>query len=439
MNIRHSRRLTLAAGLSLALVVPLAACAETSEPGGDDNLSNLESFTVLSANENEALRTQLDALAANQCATQNEVLPLEHQTTAQADTVQTITLRASQGALPAHFIAGTAQVRPSGDLGQANLVLDLEEALTEAGAWDNVLPAASSTVKNVYGHMVSMPYQYNIEGIWYNKAIFAEVGISEPQTFDELIAASDALLAAGYQPFAMPGAANWPLTRLMGMYIHRNVGPEAMIDIRDANRELTEAEYLAGAQALADMAAAGYFGDGFISTEPAAANAAFLSGQAAMKYDGSWFLGNINNADDNLIGAENVGLMPFPAVSGGAGDINHWAANAGTAHAVNPETYDSRVADWLSCIAENYGAQALGSAGIISGFAVNSEVTGVPETTAAVQETITTIEQTVLWFEALFDSESNSLAQSNVSLLVTGQMTPEQYMDELQASLNSNR
>lgn len=438
MNNRRSRRLSLAAGLSLALIVPLAACAESGD-GTEGEGSGLESFTVLSANENANLREQLDALAADQCATQNEALPLEHQTTAQADTVQTITLRASQGALPAHFIAGTAQVRPDGDLGAAELVLDLEEALSEAGAWDNVLPAASSTVKNVYGHMVSMPYQYNIEGIWYNTAIFDEVGISEPQTFDELMAAADALQEAGYQPFAMPGAAAWPLTRLIGMYAVRNAGPEAMVDIRDGNASLTDPEYVAAAQALADMAEAGYFGDGFISTEPAAANAAFLSGQAAMKYDGSWFLGNINNEEENQIGAENVSLMPFPAVSGGAGDINHWAANAGTAHAVNPETYNPEVADWLACIAENYGAQALGDAGIISGFSVNSDVTGVPETTAAVQETITTIDQTVLWFEALFDSESNSLAQSNVSLLVTGQMTPEQYMEDLQASIDSAR
>jgi raffinose/stachyose/melibiose transport system substrate-binding protein len=45
----------------------------------------------------------------------------------------------------------------------------------------------------------------------------------------------------------------------------------------------------------------------------------------------------------------------------------------------------------------------------------------------------------VLWFEALFDPESNSLAQTNVSLLTTGQMTPEDYMADLQESIDSNK
>jgi raffinose/stachyose/melibiose transport system substrate-binding protein len=44
----------------------------------------------------------------------------------------------------------------------------------------------------------------------------------------------------------------------------------------------------------------------------------------------------------------------------------------------------------------------------------------------------------VLWFEALMDGKSTSLAQSNVSLLVTGQLSPEDYMSQLQASIEAN-
>ena len=47
-------------------------------------------------------------------------------------------------------------------------------------------PAAASTVEQVYGGMYSMPYQYNIEGIFYNKEILADNGIEEPETWDDL-------------------------------------------------------------------------------------------------------------------------------------------------------------------------------------------------------------------------------------------------------------
>ncbi|TDE08329.1 ABC transporter substrate-binding protein [Jiangella asiatica] len=436
---RRNRRTPTAAGLVLVAVAPLAACGGGDATDGSGDGTDPDAFTVLTANENETLEAQLTALAENQCKAENEALPLEHQKTAQADTVQKVTLLASQDALPAHFIAGTAMVQPDGDLGAAGMVLDYEELLTQEDAWDNVLPAAASTVEHIYGGMVSLPYQYNLEGIWYNKAIFAELGISEPQTFDQLIAAGDELLAAGYQPFAQGGAAGWPLTRLIGMYIFRNVGPDAMEKIRDGEAELTDPEYLAGAEALQQMAESGFFGEGFISLEPDAATAAFLSGRAAMKYDGTWMLSSINDETQNQIGVENVGFIPFPEVEGGAGTADQWPANAGAAMAANPDAAGPKVADWIACIAENYGQQALSDAGVLSGFRVNGEVTDIPETTKLIQEQLAEIDETVAWFEALFDSKSNSLASTNVTLLTTGQMTPEQYMADLQASIDAAR
>ncbi len=92
------------------------------------------SFTVLTANENPTLEAQITALSEDQCKAENEALPLEHQKVAQADVVQKVTLLASQDALPAHFIAGTAMVRPTGDLGTAGLVVDYKAALEKLGA-----------------------------------------------------------------------------------------------------------------------------------------------------------------------------------------------------------------------------------------------------------------------------------------------------------------
>lgn len=441
MTIRSSRRRSALTGLSIVAVAALAGCAggADSPSDGDGGASGNEpdAFTVLTANENQALEDQLQALAENQCSAENEVMPIEHQKTAQADTVQKITQLASQGALPQHFIAGTEMVRPDGDLGSGALVADYEEVLGDA--FDNILPAAASTVNNVYGHMVSLPYQYNIEGIWYNKEIFAEVGVEEPQTFQELLDVSEEIQAAGYQPFTTAGADAWPMTRILGMYIFRNVGPDAMEKIQAGEAKLTDPEYLAGAEALKALADEGYFGEGFVTMNAGASAATFLAGDAAMKYDGSWLLSNINDPDQNEIGAENVGFMPFPAVEGGAGDIGQWAANAGAAMAVNAESIGPNTTAWFECIAENYGQQALKSAGIVSGFEVNGEVTDVPEATRIVQETVAEADETVLWFEALFDSKSNSLGSTNASLLVTDQMSAEDYMAELQASIDAAR
>jgi raffinose/stachyose/melibiose transport system substrate-binding protein len=443
MNRRH-RRSALAAGIALAAMVSLAACSSGGSNAGsaaDGGTTGKDpaKFTVLTANENPALATELKNLAAGKCQAENKALPLSDQTVAQADVVQKVTLLASQNALPAHFIAGTSMVRPDGDLGKNGLVLDYKAAMNKLGVWDDIVPGAASTVQSVYGQMVSLPYQYNIEGIWYNKAIFDKVGLSEPTTFDELMSDAAKLKDAGYTPFATDGADAWPITRLIGMYIFRELGPDAMKNIQSGKAKLTDPKYVKAAQEIQDMAKEGYFGTGFISTNAAQATNEFLTGKAAMKYDGSWLLSNINDKSQDVIGSANVGLMPFPAVSGGKGSIDQWPANAGAAMAMGSKSYGPKVASWLKCIAQNYGSQALKDSGIVSGFKVNTPVKDVAAPTKMVQEKVSGIKQTVLWFEALMDAKSTALAQSNVSLLTTGQMSAQTYMSQLQASIDANK
>lgn len=436
MRTPRSRRVILATAITLAVITPLAACAggSSGESGGGAGGTDPETFTVMTANENATLENLLTTLSEGACKAENEALPLEHQKVAQADTVQKVTLLASQDALPSHTIAGTALIRPDGDLGAAGLVQDL----METGAEEYILPAAASTEENVYGGVVSMPYQYNIEGFWYNKQIFEEQGIEIPTTWEDFLAIADGLEQAGIQPLTTAGASGFPLTRLLGMYIFRNVGPDAMAAIRDGEAKLTDEGYVAGAQALADLAAAGYFGEGFSTRDGDTSTNDFLTGKAAITYDGSWLLGAINDPERNQIGAENVGFFPFPEVEGGEGTIEQYPANAGAPMIISAKQFGPKVGDWVTCIAENYGSLALQEAGVISGFTVNEEVTDISPNTAEIQERIAEIDETVLWFEALFDPKSNSLASTNVTLLTTGQMTAEDYMADLQESIDAN-
>ena len=425
---------TFAAGVGAAAML-LAGCASGGDSGGGEG--GASSLTLLTPAENSIIRDELATLADDQCSAENEAMPLESETVAQADVVQKITLLASQDSLPTMFVAGTAQVKPDGDLGKNDLALDYEETLKDLGVWENILPAAVSTVKAAYGgNMASLPFQYNIEGIFYNKQLFADNGISEPETWDDLVAAAETLKAAGVVPITEAGSQGWPVTRLIGNYIFRSLGPDAMTAVKDGDAKLTDPEYVEAAQAVADLGAAGAFGEGITSRDTDTANAQFLNGQAGMYYNGSWFLANLNDPEQNKVGVENVGFMPFPDVEGGEGDSGQWPANAGAATATSTKAYNDGVGDWLSCIAENYGSSVLQNQGVISGFKLNQEVTDVPPLTEELQGIVSEAEETVLWFEALFDAKTTSDAQTNVSLLLTGGMSAEDYMAMLQADLD---
>lgn len=441
---RRQRRVALVFGMALATAVTLVACSSGSSTSiGNSNAGatgkDPAKFTVLVANENPTLQQELKNLASGSCSAENKALPLQIQNVAQANVVQQVTLLASQNALPDQFIAGTAMVQPSGALGKNGLVVNFETALKKLGVWNDIDPVAASTVTSVYGQMVSLPYQYNIEGIFYNKKIFSQLGLSAPTTFSELLADSAKLKTAGIQPFAMDGKDGWPVTRLIGMYIYRSLGPDALQAVQQGKAKLTDPKYVEAAKAVQAMAQDGYFGQGFVSTDMATADNEFLTGKTAMIYNLSSMLSNINDPKQDLIGASNVGLMPFPAVAGGAGNINQWPANAGAATAMSTKAYGPKSAAWLKCIAENYGSQALKDAGVVSGFKINTPVKNIPVATKTVQSQITKISQPVLWFEALMDAQSTALAQTNVSLLTTGKMSPSTYMSQLQNSIDANK
>ena len=131
------------------------------------------------------------------------------------------------------------------------------------GVSNELVPAATAILKKLYGgKVVALPLEFNIEGVWYNKKIFAANGIAVPKTWDQLVAAAAKLQAAGIQPFAASGIQGWPITRLIGNYIFRTLGPNAMQNVHDGKAKLTDPEYVAAAQEVAELGAAGYFGKG---------------------------------------------------------------------------------------------------------------------------------------------------------------------------------
>jgi raffinose/stachyose/melibiose transport system substrate-binding protein len=432
MTTRHSRRRTLAlvAGVGSAALL-LAGCAGGGGGGGS---SSPDEFSLLTNSENAELPAIFTALSEDACATENEALPFTSDSVPQTNLDQRLQLLAGQNALPVVYSAGNAPALTK-TLDDSGNVLDFESTLTELDAIENIEPAAISTIEALYGGFKVLPFEYNIEGIWYNKTIFADNGVEVPETWDDLVAAAGTFNDAGVTPFSASGEQGWPITRLLGNYIFRTLGPDALQKVTDGDAKLTDPEYVEAAQAVADLGAEGYFGQGVGSIDYDTATNQFLNGSAAMFYMGSWALSDFNDAERNQVGLDNIGFMPFPNVEGGEGDSSQIAANVGLPATFNAKSYDSKVGDWLSCIADNYGSEALTSQGRVSGFKVNTPVDDLPALTQEVQERIATTEQAVLWFEALFSTKATTTSQTNAAQLVTGDITAEEFMELVQNDL----
>lgn len=433
LRMPHVRRARLS--LFTAGTASLALLTTACGGGGGGSSAAPKEFSYLSVTENTTVKTALTTMSKGACKSANDALPLKVETVPQASLDQKLQLLAGQDALPVQFAAGNAPALTQ-QLAKSGKVADLEKELKSLGVLDQLEPAAVSTIKALYGGKVEvLPYEYNIEGIFYNKKLFQENGIAVPATWDELVAAAAKLDGKKVQPFSASGQQGWPITRLVSTYLYRSLGPDALQKVADGKAKLTDPEYVKAAEEVAALGKKGYFGKGVGSIDYDTAMNQFLNGKAAMFYMGSWALANVSDAKQNKVGAENVGFMPFPAVAGGKGSIDQYPSNVGLGITLGAKSFDKKTGAWASCIAKNYGSTALKDHGSISGFKVNTEVKDANEVTTQVRDTISTSKQNVLWFEALFSTKATTVSQTNAAGLVGGSMKPEQFMQTVQDAL----
>jgi raffinose/stachyose/melibiose transport system substrate-binding protein len=346
---------------------------------------------------------------------------------------QKLQLLAGQNALPAMFAAGNAPATTK-TLVKAGDIVNFQAELSKLGVISDVEPSAMSTIQSLYGGFYVLPDEFNIEGIFYNKKIFAAEGIAIPRTWGQLIADAAKLQAKGIQPFSASGQQGWPITRLISGYLYRSVGPDALSAVADGTAKLTAPQYVAAAQAVASLGAKGYFGKGVESIDYNTSVNTFLTGKAAMLYMGSWVLSNISDPSADTVGAGNIGFMPFPDVTGGAGSSAQYPANVGLPFTFGAKTLGPKTAAWLKCIVASYGSGVLRDYGSFSGFSLGTPVAGLTALQAQVQQVMASSKQSVLWFEALFSTQATTVSQQDAAPLVNGSMSPAAFMSAVQAA-----
>jgi len=88
------------------------------------------------------------------------------------------------------------------------VIADLSELWKREG-WDSVFPAALKRAVSYDEVPYFTPITFQWNPIWYRRDIFTELGLTPPNTWEELLSLCDSLQAAGYIPFTQSGRP-WP-------------------------------------------------------------------------------------------------------------------------------------------------------------------------------------------------------------------------------------
>ncbi len=200
----------------------------------------------------------------------------------------------------------------AGVLAKAGYLLPLDEAYVEKGWNDRIFGWTKDRV-TFDGKVYGIGNELEFIGVYYNKKIFAELGVSEPKTYEEFIQICDKAKAAGYTPIAFADGSKWPAYHQFSIMANNIAGQEKLNKVLFGDGSWDDPDFVKAIQHFfVDMNKAGYFLKDTTAIKYEDGNAVFYSGQAAMDMTGTWLISEMSsNAQDF-----EVGFFFFPSIEG---------------------------------------------------------------------------------------------------------------------------
>jgi raffinose/stachyose/melibiose transport system substrate-binding protein len=356
----------------------------------------------------------------------------EYEMVASDNLQQKIATLAASNDLPDLFAyeAGT----PLLTLIDADKIVDISEFLEETGTGEYLNAGAEELLKGLSGteDLYDLPLGLNVEGFWYNKALFEEAGVEAPTTWDEFEDVLAKLYDAGIQPLTTGGSDKWGATRLINAYAVRANGNDIMTKAANGEVAYTDEGLVAAADKLAEWAEKGYFGEGITTVDMNTAGSMMMSGKAAIFYNGSWFTQNLTDETQNPAGDDGIGFFNIPVVDESVSSATSYSMNCGNILALDKSKYDEGTQWFLKYFMEHMGDLAMDELGTVKGYTYSTSVEDMNPYTKLVLDEIDKSTEGFAWWEAKMVSEVSLTAQENVQPLLNGEMTGEEYMQSIQ-------
>lgn len=211
---------------------------------------------------------------------------------------------------------------------QAQLLQPIDRWATAYG-WKDRIPAGLLAINSFSGdgktwekgNLYGVSQTGEIVGVYYNKKLLAQAGITAPKTMDEFRAALPKAKAAGLLPIQYGDADKSPGIHLYGVVLSTVAGAKAATDLVTAQGGAwTDPGPLQAATVVADWAKNGYLTAGANGVKQDDANAAFGKGKGVFRIDGTWRLAELADALGDDVGfVALAGVGGRPETLGGEG------------------------------------------------------------------------------------------------------------------------
>lgn len=235
------------------------------------------------------------------------------------------------------FIVDSKSLRPIDDMWAAEKL-------------DSVVSKPIAESATLYdGKRFLVPFNYHYAGVFFNKKVLADAGITAmPATWDDFIAMCKTLKAKGVAPIALGSKNRWPAQFWFDYLLLRTAGPDYRARLMSGEASYDDPEVAAAMGLWKSLLDEGLFVENANADDWTDAADKVARGDAAMTLMGTWITGYWNGI--GLVPGTDYDFFPFPTVKEGVvnaavGPVDGLVISA---NAANPEGAEKFLAFMMS-------------------------------------------------------------------------------------------
>lgn len=284
------------------------------------------------------------------------------------------------------------------------------------------------------GKPYAVNFTYGLQGIWYNAVTMDQHKWTYPKTWDEMLALSKEIKAAGIAPWTYQGKYPSYVSTVMWEMIWKNGGIEAMAKIDNLEPDAWRQDAVRNAvQALRQLADNDYFMPGTAGLTHTESQAQWLQGKAVFIPCGSW----LENEEKSVIPAGfEMTFAPVPSLAGDKVPFEGVTTFFGQPFVVPAEAKNAAGGKEfirLLCSKENanffsnYTHSLTTIVGAGEGMDLGNAFTSALAALKAAGSNVFSGALYPSWYKTLGDEEAVQMGA-----MLTKQITPDEYIDRVQ-------
>ena len=308
----------------------------------------------------------------------------------------------------------------------------------EATTFKDSLIAGSQELGVYNGKQYVLLYAYTVYGLWHSKKLFDEKGWEVPKTWDEFMTLGETIKGEGIAPMTYQGKYPYYIQAVLDALSFKNGGDEAFAKIDNLEPDAwKQPSVKAAAEAIAQIHEKGFLMEGTEGLTHTESQAEWLQNKAAFIPCGNWLE---NEMKDLTPEGFDMVVTPTPSLTGDKLPFEGIEGYAGENFIVPSQGKNVQGGkEWARMLFSKEGARFFSEntkaltvvLGATEGLDLGVAFKSVEDVLAASGQNVFSRRYNT-WYAKLATE-----AENQCGALINGRITPQEYMDKVQAAADA--